>query len=168
MQKKEPRATPEEFKKGVVRYQDVPLVELMPHAHSHIVSGKNVLVSFITMSANSSFALHRHEAEQIMIVVDGYCDEIIEGKLYRVQKGDVILLPPNIEHGAYVYEQPCSAIDIFSPPRQDYLDKLNKAIEAQANNRVCPACVFRAGPGPRLATTLLSPFCYNTGGKPAA
>jgi len=131
MEKKEPPATAEEFKNRVVRYQDVPLVELVPGAQSHIVSAKNVLVSFITMSANSYFALHRHEAEQIMVVVDGYCDEIINGKLYRVRKGDVVLLSSNIEHGAYVYEQPCSAIDIFSPPRQDYLDKLNKAIEAQ-------------------------------------
>ena len=32
-----------------------------------------------------------------MIVLDGYCDEIIEGKRYRVQKGDVIHALPDAE-----------------------------------------------------------------------
>jgi hypothetical protein len=48
-----------------------------------------------------------------MIVVDGYMDEMIDGKLYPVKKGDVIRLPSNIPHGGYLYDVPCVAIDIF-------------------------------------------------------
>ena len=128
---KEPRATEEEFKKRVVCYSEVPLVQVATGSKSHIVAGRNVLVSFLTMSPHSFFEVHKHEAEQIMVVIDGYCDEVIEGKLYRVSKGDVILLPPNVEHGGYIYDQPCVAIDIFCPPRQDYLEKLQKAMAEQ-------------------------------------
>ncbi len=124
----EPYATEEEFKRRITHYPDIPLTELVPGTTSHIISGERALVSFLTMSANSVFPPHRHEAEQIMIVVEGYMDEIIEGKLYRVKKGDVIVLPSNIEHGGYIREVDCKAIDIFTPPRQDYLGKLQKTL----------------------------------------
>jgi quercetin dioxygenase-like cupin family protein len=121
-------ATEEEFQQRIVHYPDVPLAELVPGTTSHIVPGERALVSFLTMSANSFFPPHRHEAEQIMIVIEGYMDEIIEGKLYRVKKGDVIVLPSNVEHGGYIREVDCKAIDIFTPPRQDYLEKYRKAV----------------------------------------
>lgn len=128
-------ATEEESKKRIINYHDVPLTELVPGCHSHIVSGERGLVSFLTMPANGFFPPHRHEAEQIMVVLEGYLDEIIEGKLYPVKEGDVIILPSNIEHGAQIHEVDCKAIDIFVPPRQDYLEKLRKTLEEQARRR---------------------------------
>jgi quercetin dioxygenase-like cupin family protein len=125
----EPYASAEEFKKRVTHYPDVPLTELVPGSNSHLVAGERALVSFLTMSANSYFPPHRHEAEQIMTVIDGYMDEIIEGKLYRVKKGDVIVLPSNIEHGGRIREVDCKVIDIFIPPRQDYLEKYRQTLE---------------------------------------
>ena len=125
-------ATDEEFNKRVVNYHDVPMTELVPDCYSHIVSGERGLVSFLTMPAQSLFPPHRHEAEQIMIVLEGSLDEIIDGKLYPVKEGDVIILPSNIEHGAQIGEADCKAIDIFVPPRQDYLEKLRKTLEEQA------------------------------------
>jgi quercetin dioxygenase-like cupin family protein len=126
---KEPYASEEEYKNRVTHYRDVPLTELVPGSQSHLVAGQRALVSFLTMSANSYFPPHHHEAEQIMIVIEGYMDEIIEGKLYRVKKGDVIVLPPNIEHGGRLREVDCQVIDIFSPPRQDYLEKYRRTLE---------------------------------------
>lgn len=76
-------------------------------------------MSFLTMPANGLFPPHRHEAEQIMVVLKGCLDEIIERKLYPVKEGDVIILPSNIEHDAQIHEVDCKAIDIFVPPRQD-------------------------------------------------
>lgn len=122
-----PYATDEEFSRRILHYPDVPLAELVPGTTSHIVLGERALVSFLTMSAGSHFPPHRHEAEQIMIVIDGYMDEIIEGKLFRVKKGDVIVLPSNVEHGGYIREVDCKAIDIFTPPRPDYVEKLRAA-----------------------------------------
>ena len=53
-------------------------------------------------------------------------DEIVEGKIYHLKKGDVITLPSNIEHGGYMTETGCRAIDIFIPPRKDLLAKLEE------------------------------------------
>ena len=130
-----PFANDQEFKKRVVHYPDIPLIELVPSANSHLVFGDKIMVSFLTMSAKGYFPSHRHEAEQIMIVLDGYADEIVEGKLYRLQKGDVILLPSNVEHGAYLREVDCRVNDIFSPPREDFRDKYVKAIQKTKERR---------------------------------
>ncbi len=126
MERKEPYASQEEFDKRVSHYPDIPLVEMRPGSNSHLVCTKNITISFITMDANIRPLLHHHESEQVMIVVDGECDEIVEGKLYHLRKGDVIRIPSNIEHGAYISDRGCKAIDIFSPPRKDLAEKLEK------------------------------------------
>jgi quercetin dioxygenase-like cupin family protein len=129
MSGKESYASEEEFGKRVIHYPHVPLTELVPGSNSHLVFGERAMVSFLTMSANSYFPPHRHEAEQIMTVMEGYMDEIIEGKLYRVKKGDVIILPSNIEHGGRLREVDCKVVDIFIPPREDYREKYRKTLE---------------------------------------
>ena len=121
---KEPVASTDEFRSHVIHYPDLPPVELVKGSNSRLVSGEQSMISFLKMDANSYFAPHRHAQEQIMIVLDGSCDEIIEGKLYKVKKGDVIVLPPNIEHGAYIGPQDVQVIDVFGYPRSDYLLKM--------------------------------------------
>ena len=130
-----PFASDRDFKRRVRHYPDIPLVELVPGSNSHLFFGDRITVSFLTMAANSYFPPHRHKAEQIMIVLDGYADEIVEKKLYRLQKGDVLLLPSNIEHGAYLREVDCRVIDIFSPPRKDFRDKYEKTIRKLKKRR---------------------------------
>ena len=127
MAEQEPRATDEERRKRVIRYADVPLTEMAEGAMSHLVVGEQAVVSILTMEAGSYFPIHQHEAEQIMIVLDGYLDHIIDGKQYRVGKGDVVILPSNIPHGAYLRDVDCSVIDIFAPPRADLVTKAKEA-----------------------------------------
>ena len=120
----EPNATPEEFKSRVIQQASLPMVELVKGSNSRLVVGEQMMISFLKMDAHSYFAPHRHRQEQIMIVLDGYCDEIIEGKLYRVKKGDVVILPSNVEHGAYIGDEDVHVIDVFGDVRGDYLMKM--------------------------------------------
>ena len=103
--------------------ESVPMTLLVTGSESHLISTKELTVSFLTMKANSVFDVHTHENAQCMIVTEGYCDEIIDGKIYRVEAGDVIYLPANIPHGAFILDVDCKAIDIFCPVREDYMEK---------------------------------------------
>jgi len=131
----EPVATPEEFKARVIRQTDLPQVELVPGSNSRLIAGEQSMISFLKMDKGSYFAPHRHHQEQIMIVLEGHCDEIIEGKLYRVQKGDVIILPSNIEHGAYIYDEDVHVIDVFGEVRADYMIKLLQVMATLNKNK---------------------------------
>ena len=128
MEREEPYATQEEFNRRIVHYQDVPVIEGFPGAKSHLVSAERLSVLFVTMEPNAQVPIHHHEAEQIMIVVDGACDQIADGKLYHLEKGDVFIAPSNSEHGLYVSEKGCQTIEAFSPPRQDLVARL-KAVK---------------------------------------
>ncbi len=120
-------ASADDRARHIVRpYDEVPITELVPGSLSHLVRGEKALISFLTMKAGSVFELHSHPHEQIMIVIEGYCDEVIEDKMYRISKGDVIFLPSNIKHGAFIRDVDCRAIDIFIPARSDYMEKFIK------------------------------------------
>ena len=127
---KEPVATKDEFQSHVIHYPDLPEVELVKGSNSRLIAGEQSMISFLTMSKHSYFAPHHHSQEQIMIVLDGSCDEIIEGKLYHVKKGDVVILPQNIVHGAYIGDEDVHVIDVFGEVRSDYLLKLEQAMAA--------------------------------------
>lgn len=118
------KATADDRKRHVVRpYDEVPITELVEGSNSHLASGEGALLSFLTMKAGSVFELHSHPEEQIMFVLEGHCDEIIGDVMYRVQAGDLIRLPSNVKHGAFIREVDCKVIDVFVPPRADYRAK---------------------------------------------
>ena len=120
------KATVEDRKQYIVRpYEEVPLTSLVEGSDSHLVTSQNMIISFLTMKAGSIFEIHSHPQEQIMIVISGYCDEVIGDKIYRVKEGDVLRLPPNVPHGAFLRDVDCRAIDIFSPVRSDYVGKFH-------------------------------------------
>jgi len=124
--RKEPYATQEEFNRRIIRYRDVPKLEAAPGIKVHLVSAEKISVIFVTMAPNAQVPLHHHESEQIMAVMDGAIEYIIDGKIYLLKEGDVAIIPSNIEHGAYVSDRGCRTIEAFSPPRWDYVAKLEE------------------------------------------
>jgi len=99
-------------------------MELIPGARNYIVSAERITVSFVTLEPDIYVAPHRHEPEQIVIVNDGACDFMVDGKLYHLENSDVLIIPPNVEHGNYSSSRGLRMIEVFSPPRYDFVEKL--------------------------------------------
>lgn len=131
VESKEPYASQGEYRKYIIRYADVPAIELVSGIKAHIISGERITLSFASAEPNASLPPHRHENEQMLMVLEGAIDFVIEGKQYHVEKGDVIVLPSNTEHGAYFTEKGARVIDVFSPPRQDFMAKLEEVKKHQ-------------------------------------
>ena len=115
----------EEEKKKYVRNpsRDVPPTELEKDCPSHLIVGERMLLSFLTMKAGSTFAVHSHPHEQIMTVLEGSCDQILGDKIFRVEKGDVLYMPPGLEHGSILRDEDCVVIDVFVPARELHIEK---------------------------------------------
>lgn len=131
MERIEPAASQEEYSKYVIRYNDVPTIDLVPGIKSHIVSAEKTTLSFAIGEPNAQLPPHRHPNEQMLIVTDGELDLTIEGKRYHLESGDVAVLPSNTEHGGYISDKGCRVIDVFSPPRQDFVAKLEEVKKRQ-------------------------------------
>ncbi len=125
MERKEPYATQAEIDAKVMHIGYGHAVDLGSHGDANILLGERIMLSFVNMPANSYADPHRHkDTEQVMIVLKGDAEFIIDGKIYPVREGDVLVFGPDVEHGAYVGPNGARVLDVFTPPRSDLLEKI--------------------------------------------
>lgn len=107
---------------------DIQLTELAPGAHARLISGRNMLLSFISMDPDSKFGHHIHPEEQIMFVLRGAVDEILLDETKRMEAHDAVRIPGNFVHGANIGSSGADALDIFWPSRPDYSQKASESM----------------------------------------
>jgi gluconolactonase len=100
-------------------------------AHSRLIWGKNMMLSFVRMDPNGEFPLHIHPEDQLMIALRG---ELVEGIMdfaYAMsgQRRDVVLQPGGMAHSAKLSEYGAEALDVFWPVRPDYIELATKQNE---------------------------------------
>ena len=66
--------------------------------------------------------LHHHPHTQITYVVSGAFEFEIDGERHIVRAGDAMLKTNGVEHGCVCLEEGI-LLDIFSPKREDFLEK---------------------------------------------
>ncbi|MBG0859524.1 MAG: cupin domain-containing protein, partial [Bacteroidales bacterium] len=79
---------------------DLQLTELAAGANSRLVTGKSTQLSFLSMDPGAVFDRHLHPEEQMMLVLRGGCSEMLLDGEQNMSKGNVVLIPGNMVHGA--------------------------------------------------------------------
>lgn len=102
----------------VYHIDDLPFTPLVEEEGivTQFILGDNVQISFIQNPPGASFPVHAHDCEQILIMLEGSEEHIIDGKDAHMEAGDVCIHPAGIMHGGKTLTG-FKAIDIFSPPR---------------------------------------------------
>jgi quercetin dioxygenase-like cupin family protein len=108
--------------------EDLPVVMLTDKSKSHMVAGQNALISFIENPPGCIFPLHSHPAEQILIILEGEENHICGEEKFLMKAGDICVHPPNMAHGGET-KTGFKGIDIFCPPREDWMEKLAQALK---------------------------------------
>jgi len=127
-----PRATGKERKERVTLVDSVPRAELRPGVDTAIVPGANLTLSFLRLSPGLDAKLHSHPEEQAVVVLEGALDLVVEQTTYHVRAGDVALIPGGIPHSAVTHGEACRVLDVFSPARKDFEEKLARAMAARS------------------------------------
>ena len=83
------------------------------------VNGERVTVARLVFAAGSAVPTHRHENEQISVVLSGALEFTVEGAPVVVRAGEALHLAANELHGARALEETL-VLDIFAPPRADW------------------------------------------------
>lgn len=112
-------------KKYVYRIEDIPLIPLTDKVSTRFLLGERIMLSFIEQPPGAEFPLHKHDAEQVLIILEGAEEHIVDGKTIHMEAGDVCVHPPNVEHGGRT-PTGFKGIDIFVPPREDYIELVKK------------------------------------------
>ena len=112
---------------------DLPRVELFPKALSAIAQGEHLMLSFLDLEPGCVIPEHSHPHEQAGLVLQGRLRFRIGSEETVAGPGDAFIIPPNVVHWGVVEEGPVKVLDIFSPPREDYIERYNKY--AQTSDR---------------------------------
>lgn len=87
-----------------------------------LVFGQHTLMTEFLLEKNRVLPDHAHPYEQTGYLVKGHITLRIAGKEYDTLPGDSWCIPIDVTHGATIL-QDSIAIEVFSPPRSDYLPK---------------------------------------------
>jgi len=115
----------DEKRKYVYRIKDIPLIPLTDKVSTRFLVGERIMLSFIEQPPGARFPIHSHEAEQVLIILEGTEEHIVDGQNIHMESGDVCIHPPKVEHGGHT-PTGFKGIDIFVPPREDYIELIKK------------------------------------------
>ena len=104
-----------------VNWSGVPATRVGEGIERQMVWGERVMVCRLRIAPRTVTPVHSHPHEQVTLVEQGPVEFTIDGQTRIVQTGDVLVFPSHIRHGATMLDEEVVLIDIFSPPREDFL-----------------------------------------------
>ena len=107
------------------RWSDVPSEQVKPDLSRRLITGERIMLAQVELQRGCVVPKHAHMHEQVTHVLEG-CLRLIVGddgsESYDLRAGEAIVLPSNVPHAAEALED-SRVLDIFNPPREDWLDR---------------------------------------------
>jgi quercetin dioxygenase-like cupin family protein len=106
------------------RWNDMPKERVTDQIDRRVVTGERMMLAHVYLAKGSIVPRHSHENEQLTYILEGALKFSIgpEGsEQIVVRAGEVLVIPANVPHMAEALEDTLD-VDVFSPPRQDWLD----------------------------------------------
>ena len=107
------------------RWDDMPREPVTEQLSRRLITGDRMMLAHVYLQKGCIVPRHSHENEHITYILDGALHFWIGedgGEEVTVRAGEVLHIPSNVPHKAEALEDTVD-VDIFSPPRQDWLDK---------------------------------------------
>ena len=106
------------------RWDDIPLERVTDEIDRKLITGDGIMLAHVFLKKGSVVPMHSHENEQLTYLLGGALKFWIgdeDAEPIVVREGEVLHLPSNVPHKAEALEDTFD-VDIFNPPRQDWLD----------------------------------------------
>jgi len=106
------------------RWDDVPHEELGPLIGRRIVTGDDMMIAQVYLAKGAIVPKHSHLNEQLTYILEGrlrfwFGDD--ESEIVEIGAGELLHIPAHLPHKAEALEDTLD-VDVFHPPRQDWLD----------------------------------------------
>ena len=109
-------------------WDTVPLEQLNPHISRRLITSDKMMMAQVFLLKGGIVPAHDHHNEQFTYIISGVLRFWIgehadaPGDVYTdVRAGEVLVIPSMVRHRAEALEDTLD-VDVFNPPRQDWLD----------------------------------------------
>jgi quercetin dioxygenase-like cupin family protein len=105
-------------------WNDMPKEALKPDLHRRLISTERMMLAHVYLEKGCIVPQHSHENEQLTYILEGALRFWLgedESEVVDVAAGEVLHIPSQLPHKAEALETTLD-VDIFCPPRQDWLD----------------------------------------------
>ena len=106
------------------RWDELPREELSQSIGRQLITGDGAMLAHVHLAKGAIVPKHSHHNEQFTYIVSGLLRFWIgedEAEVVDVHAREVLHLPAHTPHKAEALEDTLD-LDIFTPPRQDWLD----------------------------------------------
>lgn len=101
--------------------QDLFRRRLFPGVETELAWGERIMLSRVTVEPDGVVPEHTHPHEQAGCCLSGEFDLEVAGEVRRIRAGDLYIIASDTPHAARGVGQRAITLDIFSPPREEYM-----------------------------------------------
>lgn len=106
------------------RWEDIPREKVTDQISRRLITGQDVMLAHVFLAKGAVVPKHQHHNEQFTYILEGALRFWIgddQQQVVDVRAGEVLHIPSNVWHKAEALEDTLD-MDIFSPPRADWLN----------------------------------------------
>jgi unsaturated pyranuronate lyase len=93
--------------------------ELVPGHHGRFIHSEHTTHVYWTIQAGAKLPEHSHPHEQIVNMLEGTYELLVDGQSHVLSAGDVLVIPGDTVHSGGAHTD-CRILDVFSPVREEY------------------------------------------------
>ena len=97
-----------------------------------LLSGKEIMMNMVTIEPGGVVPEHSHPNEQCGYVVKGTLILTLGDETRHLGPGDCYVVPSNLVHSGATTDEGCMVLDMFAPPRADYVAMAREAAATSA------------------------------------
>lgn len=123
-----PASEPLAFANKWTNRRDMPHFSPLPGVTMYVYSGGRAMMNYIEIAPGGTVPWHRHPHEQMGTVFEGEIRLTVgteDAEPWVLRRGDFYTIAPNVPHSGVVGDAGCVVLDIFAPPRADYIAQAN-------------------------------------------
>ena len=101
---------------------EIPAQQIWERIAARSIHGARITMSVVELDPGAVVADHRHEHEQLGIVLQGSIRFRVGDETLELGPGGTWCIPSNTPHEATAGPAGAVVLDVFSPPRSDFKD----------------------------------------------
>ena len=93
--------------------------EPIPGHHGRFIHSEHTTHVYWQIDAGARLPEHDHPHEQIVNMLEGRYELVVDGTAHVLEAGDVLVIPGGATHHGSAHTD-CRILDVFSPVREEY------------------------------------------------